>query len=133
MFEIFVIVASFSFQISGAIILLLWSLGKCDNKIKKMCVNRGNPYWLDMDGNATVSKTDLQANAKTVYLNISAFANILLGYTCAIFVEDTYLSAWVVFGLVIIATIVVLCFDYLLTNWIAKVKYPCDQKVKVDE
>ena len=35
MLYIFITVSSFSFQISGATILLLWSLKKCDKRIKE--------------------------------------------------------------------------------------------------
>lgn len=131
MIPIIITVASFSFQISGAIILLLWSLRKCDNKVKKMCLEH-NLQWLDFEGNATISREKIQANAKTVYLNICAFIDILLGYGCAIFIENLELNKFYIFLLIIGITSVIIIFEKILVNCIAKIKYPKDQKVNYD-
>ena len=81
MLSVAVMVASFSFQIAGAIILLLWSLKKCDKKIKESCINDG-PNIFEFGGAGktytTLSKSELQQKAKVVYLNIAAFIDIII-------------------------------------------------------
>lgn len=132
MLAIIIVVASFSFQISGAIILLLWSIGNCNKKIEKMCVENDSSHWYDMDNTTLVSKEELQRSAKTLYLNICAFADILIGYTCAVFVEDTGLSPWYIFGLVLMATLVILLVNITSSSLVAKIKYPHSKKVKIE-
>lgn len=123
-------IASFSFQISGAVILILWSLGSCDKKITSMCLEQNNgPLWLDMDDNIIIDKESLQFNAKTVYKNIFAFFDIAIGYICAMFAESSGLRKICVFGIVIIVTTVIVILESWLTKVIAQRKYPQDIKL----
>ena len=123
---------SFSFQISGAIILLLWSLRKCDTRIKKMCLE-SNLQWLDFDGNTIISKKKLQSNAKNVFLNVCAFVNIAIGYGCAIFSQPTEICEWLLFLIVIATTTLIIVIEFIIVTIIAKLKYPTEQKVNVDK
>ena len=43
-------VLSYAFQIAGALLLLLWCIGKCDANVVKDCFrNHPAPLWLEMD------------------------------------------------------------------------------------
>ncbi len=129
MLSVAVMVASFSFQIAGAIILLLWSLKKCDQTIKESCIN-DEPNWIELDGSGktytTLSKSELQQKAKIVYLNIAAFIDIIIGYACAIFLEDVNLYKWVILLLVIVLTAVIVIVEKLIVSIIARFKYSND-------
>ena len=134
MLSIIIMVASFSFQISGAVILLLWSLKKCDKTIKQKCIDGGS-NWIEFGDSGksytTLSKDELQENARIVYLNIAAFMDIIIGYTCAIFIEDVCLFKWQVLLLVIVSTIIIIALEKLIVNTTAKLKYSRDVKYEV--
>lgn len=136
MLYIFITVSSFSFQISGATILLLWSLKKCDKRIKENCINNGS-NWIEFDdsgkSHTTLSKTSLQHNAKVVYLNIAAFIDIILGYACAVFSEDVNICKGLIFLLVIAFTAIIIALEKLLVNIIAKAKYSSDEQYELNE
>lgn len=131
--SILVVVASFSFQIAGAVLLLLWSIGKCDQKVKDMCVQNSGVLWENFDRTTTLSKDNLQSNAKLLYKNICAFLDIIIGYICGVFVADIPVSRWIVFCFVVIMTAVILGAGILLCNIVAKKNYPENQVVKMDD
>jgi len=134
MLSVAVMVASFSFQIAGATILLLWSLNKCDKTIKESCINDG-PNWFEFDDSGkthtTLSKLELQQKAKVVYLNIAAFIDIIIGYACAIFLEDVDLCKWVILLLVIVLTVVIVIVEKMIVSIIARFKYSNDIEYEV--
>lgn len=134
MIQIIVTVASFAFQISGAIILLLWYIINSDRKIKQACLEDHDGILLfDMDGTTALSKEVLQAKAKVFYQNTFAFVDILMGYTCAIFADNTALCPSCIFSFVVIATVVILGIELLISRGLAKAKYSTDQRVKLDD
>ena len=57
-------ILSYAFQLAGALLLLLWCIGKCDAKVVKGCFSdHPTPLWMEIDekgGYTTVSKEDLQ-------------------------------------------------------------------------
>lgn len=125
-------VSSFSFQISGAVLLLLWSLRKCDSKIKEQCLHAGDSLVGNFDETGTytnIPKDNIQATAKIVYKNIAAFLDILIGYVCAIFSESIPLSKWSILLLVIIQTIVILLIENVVVGAVAKKRYSADERV----
>lgn len=127
-------VASFAFQISGAIILLLWYLTNSDRKIKQMCLEEHDGILMfDFDGSTVLAKENLQSKAKTFYQNTFAFADILIGYTSAIFANNTTLSPCCIFTFVVITTVVILGIEILLSKALAKINYSSDQRVKLDD
>ena len=125
-------VCSFAFQIAGAVLLLLWSIRKCDTKIKEQYLeSAGIPIsQFDETGLYTeIPKEYLQAAAKVTYKNIVAFANILIGYTCAVFSVETYLPRWFIFILVVVLTAIILWFENVCVSCIARKRYPEDERV----
>lgn len=133
MFVLFI--TSFSFQISGAVLLLLWSLTKCDKKIKKMSTE-SNLYWRTIDDKGEkicLPKEKLQENAKMVYKNIFAFFDILIGYFSAIFLGETQQCTCKKFVGVLISVFIIVLVEILIAKWIAKIKYKNDQDVYTNE
>ena len=76
---LYIAVLSYAFQIAGALLLLLWCIGKCNANVVKDCFrNHPAPLWLEMDEKGaytTVSKEDLQESAKT-YISTSPHLRI---------------------------------------------------------
>ena len=134
MLSVAVMVASFAFQIAGATILLLWSLKKCDKTIKESCINDG-PNWIEFDDSGkthtTLSKSLLQQKAKVVYLNIAAFIDIIIGYTCAVFLEDVNLCKWLILLFVIVLTVIIIIVEKLIVSIIARFKYSNDIQYEI--
>ena len=125
-------VSSFAFQIAGAVLLLLWSIRKCDAKIKEQCLESAGilSYQFDETGIYTdIPKEDLQTVAKLTYKNIAAFVDILIGYTCAIFSIETHLPRWSVFILVIVLTTIILWVEDICVGHIARKCYSEDERV----
>lgn len=129
---ILVNVSSFAFQIAGAVLLLFWSIRKCDSKIKEQCMESGNVIAFQFDETgvyADIPKEDIQAIAKVTYKNIVAFVDILIGYTCAIFSTEITLSRWSIFVLVLVLMSLILFLEDVFTGYIAKKRYPKDERV----
>ena len=130
-------VLSYAFQLAGALLLLLWCVGKLDAKIVKGCLdNRPDPRAgrFDKDGcYRKLSKEELQESAKNVYLNIATFANLVIGYTLAIFMTDVCIPRWCVLICVIVVVALILGFEHFIVRVIAKRKYHTDRKIYEDE
>lgn len=125
-------VSSFAFQIAGAVLLLLWSIRKCDTKIKEQCLESAGILISQFDETGLyteIPKEDLQAAAKVTYKNIVAFADILIGYTCAVFSVETYLPRWFIFILVIALTAIILWLENVCVSCAARKRYPEDERV----
>ena len=132
-----VAVLSYAFQIAGALILLLWSVGKCDKKIKQMCIAEHSGMLIgtfDETGtHFTLEKESLRKNAKTIYLNIAAFFDLIIGYTCAIFAQPLNGSPWCVLVYVVVVVVVVILLEHLLILLLANCIYHKDFEHYEDE
>lgn len=130
-------VLSYSFQLAGALLLLLWCIGKCDANVVKGCFdNYSNPRWIECDEKGTftiVSKDNLQESAKNVYLNIVSFANLAFGYALAIFMTETLISRWAILFCVIITVAIILVLEYFCVDRKAKKRYNTDRKIYDNE
>lgn len=117
-------VLSYAFQIAGALLLLLWCIGKCDANVVKDCFrNHPAPLWLEMDEKGaytTVSKEDLQESAKNVYLNIASFADLAIGYALAIFVTNLTIPRWLVLIFVAVLVVILLIAERFGIDALAK-------------
>lgn len=130
--SVLVKVASFSFQIAGAAILLLWAVGSIDAKIKSMCLENNGMLIGEFDELGTsvvLDKSDLQKNAVTVYRNIVALIDVIIGYTLAIFVLETSVSNWIVLCGVIVLTAIILGIELMTVSRLVRHKYPSNMKV----
>lgn len=126
-------VLSYAFQLAGATLLLLWSIGKCDKKIKQMCIAEHGGGLIGTEDergtHITIDCKSLQRNAKTVYLNIVAFVDIISGYTLAILARPVDCSPWCVLAMVIAGTTGILLLNVGIVVLIAKIKYGKDVEI----
>ena len=91
-------VLSYAFRLRGALLLLLWCIGKCDaNVVRLLSQSSGSAVarWTKEGAYTTSLKEDLQESAKNVYLNIASFADLAIGYT-GDFVTDLTIPHWLV-------------------------------------
>ena len=77
----------------------------------------------------TIDSKSLRRNAKTVYLNIAAFVDIISGYTLAIFAQPVDRSPWCVLAMVIAGTTGILLLNVGIVVLIAKIKYGKDVEI----
>lgn len=128
-------VASFSFQIAGAVILLIWVIGNTDAKIKNMCLENSGVMVGEFDRFGThcvLGKEDLQKNAVTAYRNVVALLDVIIGYAFAIFVSETLVPNWCILCIVIALTFLILVVELYVVARLARHRYPGDVKVTDD-
>lgn len=114
-------------QLTGALILLLNSI-KCGKKaVIKNCFPGSNFVERDKNNNCVIPKEKLQKSAHEIYMNIVAFADLVIGYVlCAVAPDST--SECAVFG-VLVVTAVLLAVEYNGSRCVACVVYAKDEKV----
>lgn len=130
-------VFSYSFQIAGAAILLLWSIGNCDKKIKRMCFEEHGGILMgtidEKGAHFTIDKASLRKNAKTLYLNIAAFADLVIGYALTILMQAVDLTPQCMLVSVAVVTLLLLLAEYGLAALAARIKYRKDFDFTEDE
>lgn len=130
-------ILSYAFQLAGALILLLWSIRKCDANVIKGCFDNQTCIYASSDDDSgsftVIPKEDLQQSAQNVYLNIASFVDLSIGYALAIFMTDIYISRWCVLAYVTTAIILILVIECFSIFLIVKKKYSADRKVYHDE
>lgn len=115
-------VFSMAAQLAGAIILLLWSLGKIHKNSIEMCFPGIVAVDIDSEGNGILKKEVLQRNVEKIFLNIWALACIVCGYIMAIFTSNNMeytLEKAVVVALLTILLIIIGCISarYMSKCW----------------
>lgn len=119
-------ILSISLQLAGAVILLLWCLkGASKEQVVRKYFPGSNTVKRDDEDNCILSKEKLQLITSEVYVNASAFIDLILGYLIAYFVEDTY-SPDIAVVLTIILTSVLIVFERFVASKLAAKKYSKD-------
>lgn len=119
-------ILSISLQLAGAVILLLWCLkGASKEQVVRKYFPGSNTVKRDDEDNCILSKEKLQLITSEVYVNASAFIDLILGYLIAYFVEDTY-SPGIAVVLTIILTSVLIVFERFVASKLAAKKYSKD-------
>lgn len=119
-------VCMLAFQLAGALILLLNVVKGNKNAVIKNCFPGSNIADRDDDNNCVIPKDKLQGSAHAIYLNIVAFADLVVGYLIAAFSPVAiYETCYTVLG-VVGGTVVLLLAEYYLSLLIAKLVYAQD-------
>lgn len=119
-------ISMLAFQLAGALILLLNVVKGSKNAVIKNCFPGSNIAHRDDENNCVISKDKLQSSAHAIYLNIVAFANLVVGYLIAAFSPVAiYETCYTVLG-VFSGTVVLLLAEYYLSLLVAKLVYAQD-------
>lgn len=122
-----------AFQLAGALILLLNVVKGNKKAVIKNCFSGSNIADRDDDNNCVIPKDKLQSSAHVIYLNIVAFADLVVGYLIAAFSPvATYATCYTVLG-VVGGTVVLLLAEYYLSLLMAKLIYAQDMMVPYSE
>ena len=117
------------FQLSGALILLLNSVKCSKERIIKNCFPGSNFVERDENNNCKIEKEKLQKSAHNIYLNMIAFADLVVGYILAVFSPTSTTKTCLVLLSVIVLTCVLLVVEYFLSLFCAKIKYANDMVI----
>lgn len=128
-FQIF----SISFQLAGAIILLLWCLkgAKKENIIKRYFPG-SNVIERDDDNNCVLHKDKLRMVSREVYINIIAFCDLIIGYGLSFYASQSERKLTALMISMAITT-VLLAFEYLVTHIVSIMVFKEDLIKKYDE
>ena len=121
-FQIF----SISFQLTGAIILLLWCLkgAKKENIIKRYFPG-SNVIERDDENNCILYKDKLRVASREVYINIVAFCDLIVGYGLSFYADQSD-NKTVAFITSMIITAVLLVVEYMIAHLISVLRYKED-------
>ena len=119
-------VIAYSFQIAGAIVLLLFVFGQSSRKSIEIALSGHTALFLDKDKNLIIPKKELQNRAKELYKSRVSIICIFVGYFSAIFMEDIHCSPWVIALCVAILVLFILFIAHLIVCWTAKYNFPDD-------
>ena len=121
-FQIF----SISFQLAGAIILLLWCLkgAKKENIIKRYFPG-SNVIERDDDNNCVLHKDKLRMVSKEVYINIIAFCDLIVGYGLSFYASQSN-NKTVAFIISMMITTILLVVEYAIAHLVSVLRYKED-------
>lgn len=98
-------IAMLVFQLAGALILMINSLNGSKEAVIRNCFPGSNIVERDDDDNCVLPKEDLRNSALKIYLNITAFFDLVIGYCIAAFSPcATYSMMYTVF-IVLVGTV----------------------------
>lgn len=101
--------------------------------VVRNCFPGSNVVERDDNDICVIPKEKLQVTAHTLYLNIAAFADLVVGYLIAAFSPvSTFGTVYTVLGAVG-TTVVLLSLEYCLCRMVAKIVYAKDMKVEYSE
>lgn len=119
-------VVSISFQLAGALILLLWSFkAMARERVIERCFVKGAYIERDDCGNGHIDKKRLQNVSKETVLNVFAFINLIIGYGIT-FWESNNFSRPCAILITILMTTGLLLLEYLLAWFISWLRFPKD-------
>ena len=118
-----------SFQLAGGLILLLNGLRCSKDDVIRNCFPGSNVAKRDKNNNCVISKETMQKSALPIYLNIMAFANLVIGYGIAAFSPISTYSTAITITLVALCTLVFSVCEWLLIKAVIMRRYVKDEVV----
>ena len=122
-----------AFQLSGALVLLLNCIKGGKKSVIRNCFTGTIIVERDENNMCIIPKEKLQESAHKIYLNILAFADLVIGYLFATFSPIANARIGVVLTEVIIATFILLLLEYYISCFCAKRIYAKDISIPFDE
>lgn len=121
------------FQLVGALILLFNTVNGSKEKVISNCFLGNNCVIRDNDDNCVITKDQLIRSANQIFLNITAFADLLIGYFVAALSPTAVDKKHVTVIAVVLGSILLSCIEYYVVKLIAKNKYQEDEKVSYSD
>lgn len=122
-----------TFQLTGALILLLNCVKGSRKAVIKNCFPGSNIAERDENNNCTIPKSKMRESAHEIYLNIVAFGDLVIGYILAAFSPISEFQIHDTLCAVCVSTLVLLLAEYYLSKLVAKLAYSKDELVPYSE
>lgn len=120
-------------QLAGALLLLLNCSKGSKKAVIKNCFPGSNIAVRDKDNNCAIPKEKLQESAHKIYLNIVAFADLVVGYIIASFSPVAeYSTCCTIIG-VVASTIVLLIIEFYFSRIAAHLVFSKDEIIPHSE
>jgi hypothetical protein len=126
-------VAMIGFQLSGALVLLINSIGASDEQIISGCFSSSNILIQDTDNNCIVEKEKLQHSAHNIYLNRFAFVDLVVGYIIAAFNPMAIDEKCIIIMKILFFVAILILIECFLAKIISKRNYKNDLKIPFKE
>ena len=126
-------VGMLSFQLAGALILLLNGLKGTEDAVIKNCFPGSNIVERDEHDNCTIPREQLRKSAHKIYLNIVAFGDLVLGYLLAAFSPASSYGILCTVSNIAVVTIILLVAEFYLSRLVANVIYAKDRLTSYSE
>ena len=120
---------SMAFQLTGAIILLLWSFGKVNKNAIEMCFPGIVAVDTDSEGNGILKKDVLQKNVEKIFLNVFAFLCIVSGYIMNVFAFNDMKNQIKKAVTIALITALLIYIGYKGAQYMAKAWFKTDVKI----
>ena len=117
------------FQLSGALVLLLNCIKGGKSAVIKSCFPGTNVVERDENNNCKIEKEKLQKSAHNIYLNIIAFADLVVGYILAAFSPVADVQTSIILIEVIVLTCILLIVEYYLSRFCVRKIYAEDMVI----
>ena len=114
-------------QLTGALVLLLNSLAGGKKTVIQNCFPSTNFVERDEYNNCRIEKKRLQASAQKIYLNVVAFADMVIGYLLAALNPNATFPICYTVICVIAVTIFLLGTEYGITRLLAQIVFSKDE------
>lgn len=126
-------IISISFQLAGALILLIWSFKAVTKQsVKNRCFAKGVSIERDESGNGFIEKKRLQNASREAILNMMAFCNLIIGYGITFWESNNYNRLCAIL-ITVFLTAIVLFLECLFSWIISYLRFPKDIKLTSEE
>lgn len=127
-----VFVLMLTLQLSGSIILLQNGLKTSREAVIRNCFPGSNVVKRDDNDECVIPKEKMHKSALPIYLNITAFADLVLGYCFAAFSPASQYATVVSVALVALFTFIITRLEWSICNRVVHIKYVKDERVPYD-
>ena len=124
---------SISLQLSGAVLLLLWSFSKMSKNVLNMCFPGIVFASRRANGDTYIDRNIIRSKVKTILLNVCAFCYITLGYLLPIFSDSNTENRLYTFVSVVVLTIIFIVGAHLISKLVSIVWIRKDRTLTDDE
>jgi len=124
---------SLTLQITGSILLLMWSFSKINKNALEMCFPGINIVERDDNNMCIIKKEILQKNVETIFQNVFAFGCLVFGYLLSIFGLNNQQYLWEKLTIVCILTLLSIIILIKMSRYMSRAWYKNDLIIPYDE
>ena len=128
--EIYIL--SISFQVSGGLILLLWSFGRTKEKVFQLYFPGSNIVERDENNKVCLDKKKLRKKAVNIYMNRFAFICLIIGYGLSLFGDISDYNRWKALCIIGIESIFIILISIIISNVLSIIYFRKDEYIDFD-